>query len=75
MSYCRIFLTQGAKIGGEGSGSIFEFLGTMKMAQDQCMLSEPEFLEMLLQSTKGQAHLFIKDWIDHGDTVESVFHN
>jgi hypothetical protein len=71
----RIFPTRGTKFSGEGSGSVLEFLGTMTMAQAQCTLSEPEFLEMLLQSTTGQAHLLIKDWIDHGDTIESIYHN
>ena len=59
----------------ETSMTIVEFLSLMKAAQKQCKLSLDEFQDALLTSTTGKAHLLLKEWIDNGQNMSSIFHS
>ena len=73
----RVFPTRGQKFSGtnENSSSIIEFLSMMRSAQDQCNLSRKEFLDMLLLCTTGLAHNLLLDWINQGESIETIYHN
>lgn len=71
----RVFPTRGPKFNGSDSPNVLEFLSMMRSAQEQCHLSVKEFEDMLLHCTTGPAHMLLMDWLDHGETIESIFHN
>ena len=74
---CLKLLPSGSnKFSGDRNGmNILEFLHLLKSLQAQCRLSLPEFLEMMLASTTGNAYLLIHSWIDNGDDPSTIFHN
>lgn len=59
----------------DGSMGVVEFLRSLVAAQSQCGLSEPEFLDRLLDSSTGQAHDLILEWKSNGMDTASIFHN
>ena len=61
--------------GSERGTSIVEFLHMLNMIQKNCNLSLPEFYEIMLSSTTGQAYLLIHSWIEGGDDPETIYHN
>ena len=75
----KIFPGRNNKYSGQSSKGqtmdISEFLSTIKIAQEQCRLSEREFKELLLGSTTGKAHSLLKEWILDDDSVNTIFHN
>jgi hypothetical protein len=56
-----------AKDGGMG---IVEFLNCLNTAQEQCKLSEPEFINRILAGSNGPAHDLILEWKANG-----IYHN
>jgi hypothetical protein len=61
--------------GSEKGTSIVEFLHHLNMIQKNCHLSLPEFYEIMLGSTTGQAYLLIHSWVEGGDDPETIYHN
>ena len=61
--------------GSEKGSSVLEFLHLLKSVQKQCMLSLPEFYEVMLASNTGPAYLLLHAWIEGGDDPETIFHN
>ncbi len=59
----------------DGHMSVIEFLHTLTRAQNQCMLSEPEFIDRMLDATTGTAHELVFEWKVNGDSVNSIYHN
>ena len=59
----------------DGSMSIMEFLTALNSAQKQLNLSTAEFLDKLLASSTGGAHEFIVEWIQSGETVDTMYYN
>lgn len=74
----KLFPSRNNKFSGQASDhnmTIVEFLSMMNSAQKHCKLTEAEFLDMLLSCTTGKAHLLIKEWIDNGQSMSSIYHN
>jgi len=73
---CLKLLPSGSnKFSGDPKGMpILEYLFTLKAMQKSCNLSRDEFLEMMRYSTTGKAHMLLLRMIDHGKSVESIFH-
>ena len=57
----------------EGLMSVSEFLNNLTGAQEQCNLSEPEFLTRMLYSSTGLAHDLISMWIGNGCSAERIY--
>jgi hypothetical protein len=54
---------------------VIEFLNSLKTAQEQCKLSEEEFLNKLLAASTGYAHDLILEWKSNGMDTAAIFHN
>jgi len=64
------------KFNGTDRGtSIVEYLHHLNSIQKNCHLSLPEFYDIMLGSTTGQAYLLIHSWIEGGETPETIYHN
>jgi hypothetical protein len=61
-----------AKDGGMG---IVEFLNCLNTAQEQCKLSEPEFINRILAGSTGPAHDLILEWKANGMDAAAIYHN
>ncbi len=59
----------------DGQMSVVEFLNNLTSAQNQCCLSEPEFIDRILAATTGLAHELVLDWKINGETAASIYHN
>jgi hypothetical protein len=59
----------------DGGMGVVEFLRSLVTAQNQCGLSEEEFLLRLLGSSTGQAHDLILEWKTNGMDTAAIFHN
>jgi hypothetical protein len=59
----------------DGSMTVMEYLSSLNVAQQQCKLSKPEFLDRLLASSTGAAHEFIVEWIQSGENVDTIYYN
>ncbi len=59
----------------DGSMGVVEFLRSMVSAQNQCGLSEEEFINRLLDSSTGPAHDLILEWKMNGMDSAGIFHN
>ena len=59
----------------DGGMGVVEFLRSLVAAQNQCGLSEEEFLDRLLASSTGQAHDLILEWRLNGMNSATVFYN
>lgn len=59
----------------DGYFSVVEFLNALSTAQQQCNLSEHEFLERMLASTTGLAHDLVFDWKINGDNCSTIYHS
>jgi len=73
----KLFTNRTNKFSGnpKDSLSLLEFLNSMNSAQAQAKLSEPEFKEMLLLCTTGEAHKFLVDWFENSnENVASTYH-
>ena len=73
----KLFTNRTNKFSGnpKDSLSLLEFLNSMNSAQAQAKLSEPEFKEMLLLCTTGEAHKFLVDWCENSnENVASTYH-
>lgn len=57
----------------EGMMSVSEFLNNLTGAQEQCNLSETEFLTRMLYSSTGLAHDLISMWINNGSSAERIY--
>ena len=55
--------------------SLSEFLFNINYAQERLNLSEKEFKMKLLTSLTGPAHEDIRNLVEQGDTVTSIYHN
>jgi len=55
--------------------SIIEFLNTLKTAQEQVKLSEPEFIDRMLACSTGLAHELILEWRNNGENIQTIYHN
>ena len=74
---CMKLLPSGShKFNGAPTGmNILEYLHMLKTMQQQCNLSLPEFYEMMLASTTGNAHMLLYSWIENKDDPTNIFHN
>ncbi len=73
---CLQVFPRGNKFSGTpGSQSIIEFLTNMTLAQEQCALSEKEFLDRLLAACTGRAHELILMWIQNQSTAANIYMN
>lgn len=66
------------KFSGNGSGDTFtisEFFSSMKAAQKQMRLTEPEYIHMLLMCTSGKAHELIQQWVDQEEGLNNIYFN
>lgn len=59
----------------DGQFSVIEFLNALTTAQNQCNLSESEFLDRMLASTTGLAHDLVFDWKVNGDNCSTIYHS
>ena len=59
----------------DGHMSVIEFLNTLTRAQNQCELSESEFIDRILDATTGTAHELVFEWKTNGDSINSIYHN
>lgn len=59
----------------DGQMSVVEFLNTLTAAQNQCNLSEPEFIDRILAATTGLAHDLVFDWKINGDSASTIYHS
>jgi len=59
----------------DGHMSVVEFLNSLTSAQNQCNLSEPEFIDRILAATTGLAHELVLDWKVNGESAASIYHN
>ena len=57
----------------EGQMSVSEFLNNLTGAQEQCNLSEQEFLTRMLYSSTGLAHDLISMWINNKCSAERIY--
>ena len=55
--------------------SITEFLNTLRTAQEQLRLSEPEFIDRMLACSTGLAHELIFEWRANGENIPTIYHN
>jgi len=55
--------------------SVVEFLNTLTAAQNQCVLSEPEFIDRIVAATTGMAHDLVFNWKANGDSASTIYHN
>jgi hypothetical protein len=55
--------------------SVVEFLNTLKSAQDQCKLSEAEFLDRMLAASTGLAHELLLEWKTNEENIPTIYHN
>ena len=74
---CMKLLPSGShKFNGSPTGmNILEYLHMLKTMQQQCNLSQPEFNEMMLASTTGNAHMLLYGWIENKEDPTNIFHN
>jgi len=73
----KLFTNRNNKFSGNprDSLSLLEFINSMNAAQAQAKLSEPEFKDMLLACTTGEAHKFLVDWSENSnEDVASTYH-
>lgn len=59
----------------EGHMGVVEFLNSLKAAQNQCILTEPEFIDRILAASTGPAHDLIQEWKTSGMDTSAIFHN
>jgi hypothetical protein len=71
----RIFPVRNKFSGGADSPSLQEFFAALRTAQEQCRLTEREFLRMLLNCTSGKAHELVQSWVDASEDAKSIFFN
>ena len=71
----RLFPKERAKFRGTSTGpDIAEFLFAINAAQDILGLSQTEFLDRLVASCTGEAHLFVRNLVDEGDSVDAIYY-
>ena len=58
-----------------GGMTIIEYLSALNRGQEIAKLSRKEFLNIMLGSTTGRAHMLLIDWIANDETVEEVYFN
>jgi len=76
LNECFKVFPRGNKFSGsnkEGHMNIREFLTNLNLAQEQCRLSEQEFLARMLASSTAGAHELIQMWIDNGNNVAQIY--
>ena len=59
----------------DGQMSVVEYLTYLTVAQEQCRLSEPEFIARMLSSSTGLAHELINMWAQNGSTARQIYNN
>lgn len=59
----------------DGHMSVVEFLNILTAAQNQCCLSEPEFIDRIVAATTGMAHDLVFNWKTNGDSSSTIYHN
>ena len=59
----------------DGNYSVVEFLNALTAAQNQCRLSEEEFIDRILASSTGLAHDLILEWKSNGDNASTIYHS
>ena len=59
----------------EGHMGVVEFLNSLKAAQNQCTLTESEFIDRILAASTGPAHDLIQEWKASGMDTSAIFHN
>lgn len=59
----------------DGQVSVVEFLNALTTAQNQCNLSEAEFLDRILAATTGLAHDLVFDWKVNGDSCSTIYYS
>ena len=57
----------------DGQMTVVEYLTNLTLAQEQCRLSESEFLARMLASSTGQAHELINMWIQNNCSADQIY--
>ena len=69
---------RGAKFSGhskDGHMTVIEFLTALNATQNQCNLSESEFIDRILASCTGQAHDLVHEYKINGDKASTIYHS
>ena len=59
----------------DGHMTVIEFLTALNSAQNQCSLSEREFIDRILASCTGQAHDLVHEYKINGDKASTIYHS
>ena len=59
----------------DGYLNIIEFLTVLRTAQEQCKLSEKEFIEKMILASTGEAHEIISYCRDQNESIDDIYHN
>jgi hypothetical protein len=55
--------------------SVCEYLNSLTSAQNQCLLSEEEFIDRIIGSCTAQAHDLVMDWKLNGNSASEIYSN
>ena len=59
----------------DGHVTVIEFLTALNTAQNQCGLSESEFIDRILASCTGTAHDLVHEYKINGDSASTIYHS
>ena len=59
----------------DGYLNIIEYFAVLRTAQEQCRLSEKEFIEKMILASTGEAHEIITYCRDQGESLSDIYHN
>ncbi len=69
----RVFARSLKFSGAPGTLSVVEFLTNLTLAQEQCNLSEKEFLDRMLASCTGKAHELMLMWLQNKCSAAQIY--
>ena len=58
----------------EGYMNVVEFLTHLRTAQEQCNLSQKEFIDKMISASTGEAHELLSYSRDQNETIEDMYH-
>ena len=58
----------------EGYMNVVEFLTHLKTAQEQCNLSQKEFIDKMISASTGEAHELLSYSRDQNETIDDMYH-
>ncbi len=69
----KVFARSTKFSGAPGTLSVVEFLTNLTLAQEQCNLSEKEFLDRMLASCTGRAHELMLMWLQNKCSAAQIY--